>query len=151
MRVLRPGMHGVVPLAYELRVSGAAYTDHLASVEDVPSYLNRQMADAACAGDRRPRRGRDQAPLIPSHNSRATTPPIEASDGARLKGNLMKYAVLSTTAVAVVTAALCSAQPASAQDFGRMLGRLAERTAERAARNAADELIRPRDDSDAPS
>lgn len=63
----------------------------------------------------------------------------------------MKYAVLSTTAVAVVTAALCSAQPASAQDFGRMLGRLAERTAERAARNAADELIRPREDSDAPS
>lgn len=57
----------------------------------------------------------------------------------------MKYAVLSTTAVAVVTAALCSAQPASAQDFGRMLGRLAERTVERGARNVIDEATRPDD------
>lgn len=57
----------------------------------------------------------------------------------------MKYAVLSTIAVAVVTAVLCSAQPASAQDFGRMLGRLAERTVERGARNVIDEATRPGD------
>lgn len=55
----------------------------------------------------------------------------------------MKYPIIVTVVVAVATAVLCG-EPASAQDFGRMLGRLAERTAERAARNGADELTRRR-------
>ena len=59
----------------------------------------------------------------------------------------MKYPIIATVVVAVATAALCG-EPASAQDFGRMLGRLAERTAERAARNGADELTRGRPSSE---
>lgn len=55
----------------------------------------------------------------------------------------MTYEMLTTTAVAVLTAALCASQPAKAQDFGRMLGRLAERTVERGARNVVDEATRP--------